>query len=50
MQLSALSKIKEQKMSLGVTMAEFPKTIDMVAGTVRSIAQSIRYARKGRFE
>lgn len=50
MQLSALSKIKEQKMSLGVTMAEFPKTIDMVAGTARSIAQSIRYARKGRFE
>lgn len=49
MHFQVLDKVKAQKMDLGTTIAEFPKTARMVGRAATNIANSIRYARRGNF-
>lgn len=50
MQFDALQKIKNQKMDLGVSIIELPKTARLVGQTATSIARSIMSARRGKWE
>lgn len=49
MHFQVLDRVKAQKMDLGTTIAEFPKTARMVGQAATNIANSIRYARRGNF-